>query len=209
MIGPLDANCGDACTRTESGLTKGSLRAMHGDTGVFFSTNALTAVTQGGSPGFSIWDSEQIHAFSGKEASMIGRGAATLVKDAVSGAWVGVGSMVAGNDSYYTNEFHRSNSDGPTDAHLRRAGPWIRIACTDSRVGGNGEVLAEGDWMNEDASLLDDQCSLTLAGVVVSPDAPLPANTNAIRAALGAGVHRSLRVQLRVVGEDQQDHWLV
>ena len=178
-------------------LGEGNVNEVQQDTGIFFSTDSSTALlaapltdlTPTGpqtKPAvvWNLWDHRQLDAF-GTAASLSGNGGNgnTPVVSTDSGAtWAGVGSMVAGADTYYTNDYNPGCSASANfEDDVTCVGPWQRIATVNAKIGGSGAVTpatAQGAILNTSVA--------TSAGYSLSTSSPLPAGTNSVRYVHGA-----------------------
>ena len=178
-------------------LGEGNVNEVQQDTGIFFSADSSTALlaapltdlTPTGpqtKPAvvWNLWDHRQLDAF-GTAASLSGNGGNgnTPVVSTDSGAtWAGVGSMVAGADTYYTNDYNPGCSASANfEDDVTCVGPWQRIATVNAKIGGSGAVTpatAQGAIQNTSVA--------TSAGYSLSTSSPLPAGTNSVRYVHGA-----------------------
>lgn len=224
---PFDVHRQPACATfgRDADRCGGSLAMLYADTGVFYSTSPSTALITGsdavalqGRNGLNVdptgasalnsmlgqsvatthnaWDAAQTNAFGSSSGDVEDLPAPASAQPSLSdGQGVtpfGAGSPVAGPDTGY-----------PLDA-AGPVGPWQRVAYFGSRQG----TLAAGPATSRDGSggLLGIRTavlgSFTGAGRVLSPTAPLPRETNAVRFAVGrivAGTPVVARVRLRVI----------
>ncbi len=215
IYSPVDASdvraayntCGPRGCRfpsTESpGTEDGKINEVQSDTGIFYSSDARTALVAGGygdvdptgtdvtpQTTYNQWDYDQVKAF-GKDPSLVqtdskeGQGNTPLVPD--GDKWIGTGSPVAGPLTYYKNDY-KPDRDGNAGAYsvadLGGEGPWQRIKYANAQIGGSGDVTpaAAGD---ADSDIMNNGVD-TAAGFDFSGGATLPAGTNALRYVFGA-----------------------
>lgn len=206
-MGPMLYGCGPVgCRDSRTDEESGDIRAVRADTGLWFSEDPRTAVGPRNGTAYTEWDALQVEGLGSTLAVTVGRGNRRgnplLVRDPATRSWVGSGSLVAGPDTYYPLAF--ACHDEESRRHFQ-VGPWRRLACAGARAGGIGRPVPSRT--DSDSLIVDtDSAPLTepvSVGRVVSPDSPLPLSTRAIRAALGPGQRRSLRVTLRVVDAAQ------
>jgi uncharacterized repeat protein (TIGR01451 family) len=213
-LAPIANGCGNRGCAIADDLTNpdrytdGAVAQNQQDTGIFFSTNARTALLN---PNLSItptgplitpqriynqWDFDQILAFGSNTAPAPlsgnnGRGTTPLVSYGTNGPWFGTGSPVSGPDTYFTNDYNPACD--PTAGtgtvafrlDLGCVGPWNRIQYPNSKIAATGAVTpgvaTTGTYPTNGVSAV-----ATGAGIVVSTAAPLPATTNAVRFVQGA-----------------------
>ena len=178
-------------------LGEGFVNEVQQDTGIFYSTDSLTALlatpltdlTPTGpqtKPAvvWNLWDHRQLDAFgTGNALSGNGGKGNTPVVSTDSGAtWAGVGSMVAGPDTYYTNDYNPDCSGSANfEDDVTCVGPWQRIATVNAKIGASGAVTpatTQGAIQNTSVA--------TSAGYSLSTSSPLPAGTNSVRYVHGA-----------------------
>ena len=216
-IGPTYEDCGSkGCNYPTSGNTQnGGVHEGQGDTGIFFSTDSATDhdnaldITGTGITApfgecnptgpddkttgpFNLWDYWQVCAFgTGSALSNGGGDANTAVVTQDGGStWVGTGSIVAGNDSYYTNEFDPTcdGSDNSTDtfpADLLCSGPWQRIEYPNDKIGGALAVAPRNTSGGHDGSNSTGFAVSATGGHALSALNPLSSSTNAVRYVMG------------------------
>jgi uncharacterized repeat protein (TIGR01451 family) len=216
----------------KSNNCNGSLAELHADTGIFFSRDPRTAVfpavptriaqgTNGyyinptavgqldsivGNPSnvattHNLWDAAMTNAFGTKTLpGATPRSTQPILNaDGNGAAPFGAGSPVAGPQTGY-----------PLD-YTGTTGPWQRIAYTGSRVGSTnaGPATNTGTTLYEPtADLLAIKGSPTSAGHVLSPSNPLPADTNAVRWAIGGlvvGQTKYVRISVRLLAAPPVD----
>ncbi|HIN86830.1 MAG TPA: hypothetical protein EYN06_10140, partial [Myxococcales bacterium] len=217
------ANTGAKCN--------GSVAMLYADTGIFYSTDSRTKVLTGsngriiqGVGGYGIqptgggkisailgqdlatthnlWDADQTNAFGSEQSKIDQIGGlfspVSSVKaiDTVKGAGKGTtpfnaGSPVAGPLSGYQLD------------NTGQIGPWQRIAYPGSRIGNlnDGPATSKTASTVGPDSLTSIRGDFTAAGYELSLSSPLPANTTAVRWAVGeliVGEIRHVRVSFRL-----------
>ncbi len=179
------------------------LTELHADTGIFYSTDARTAVFPAlptrilqSSNGYNIaptaagqlnpiigqaqatthnlWDANQTNAFGSVQASI---DALAAPKSATLSA----GNAGTGATPYFAGSVVAGPLTGYQLDNTGVVGPWQRIAYTGSRVGDP----STGPAIAPDLSFTAIGGFPTAAGVALSTAAPLPAATNAVRWAAG------------------------
>ncbi|TDI38813.1 MAG: DUF11 domain-containing protein [Acidobacteria bacterium] len=194
-------------------LGEGFVNEVQQDTGIFYSTNSATALLATALTGltptgpqtkpavvWNNWDYAQLDAF-GTAAALSGNGGNgnTPVVSTDSGAtWAGVGSMVAGPDTYYKNHYDPACDGTSTNFEddVTCVGPWQRVATLNAKIGGSGVVApatAAGSVQNTSVA--------TSAGYSLSTTNALPATTNAVRYVHGArrlGELETARITFRI-----------
>jgi len=195
---------------TAAGLHRGTIAGVYADTGIFYSADPRTAfnsfgaaVTGGAQPMrnnsgdtvgewdaanvvdptvlgvMTLWDSYQLRAY--------GRADVAPVIDYVDGRgntpW-GLGNVVAGPQSGYAWEFDYAaftNTSGTTAQKIQssiKIGPWQRIRYPGSQISQDqpGLISSSLGYAAIDASTM---------GYGLDPATPLPADTKAVRFAIG------------------------
>ena len=217
---PFNVNTYDSSGRCASaGLTNncnGRLAEVYADTGIFYSTDPLTAafpqlpirIAQG-TNGYNIqptadgqlnpiigqavatthnlWDANQTNAFgSGNVTPPAPRSSAPAINGGSGTAPYRAGSAVAGPDTGY-----------PLD-NTGQVGPWRRIAYVGSRIGD----ATTGPALLQQSSISYVAGNVTSLGSPLSTSNPLPSGTNAVRWAVGklvVGQISYVRIQLRLL----------
>jgi len=182
-------------------MSAGSLARATQDTGIFFSTDPRTAkmaVSGAFNPqGLGVnsvvsnqWDIDQGSAFTNNTLQPVvfsrpssNRGVTPVLDCALSGAlcapgslFVGLGSVVAGPDAYYTNDYNPLLGGAGLVAAYTNVGPWHRISYPGSLLGGSGPVTAFGT-PGAGARIIGTDTITgvpTAAGWSLSPANPLP-----------------------------------
>jgi uncharacterized repeat protein (TIGR01451 family) len=228
--GPFATNAYDAtglCAAAgKTDNCNGSLAHLHADTGIFFSTDARTAVFPAvptriaqGTNGYYINPTAV-----GQLDSIVGNpsGSATThnLWDAAMTNAFGSGSLPAASPRSAQPILTSAGSGGapfgagspvagpqtgyPLD-YTAGVGPWQRIAYSGSRIGSTaaGPATTAASTLNEAAAdPLAIKGSPTALGHALSPSNPLPAGTNAVRWALGGlvvGQNKYVRISLRLL----------
>ena len=179
------------------------LTELHADTGIFYSTDARTAVfpalptrVQQGVNGYNIaptaagqlnpiigqvkatthnlWDADQTNAFGSTQGDINGLAAP-------KSAALSVGNGGRGATPYFAGSAVAGPQTGYQLDNTGAVGPWQRIAYAGSRVGDP----STGPAIAADLSFTAIGGLPTAAGVMLSATAPLPATTNAVRWAAG------------------------
>ena len=107
----------------------------------------------------------------------------------------GLGSPVAGPQTYYTNDYHPIGAVA-TAADFATVGPWNRIYYPGSLIGGSGPVLPALVIGNDTITGVP-----TSQGVSLSTASPLPAATNTVRWSIGeraVGTTEYVKISLMV-----------
>lgn len=182
-------------------IDDGGIHEVNHDSGIFYSTDSRTAnnvteilpaVTPTGpqtKPAvvFNQWDYDQVKAFGMNKLGGVntpalsgnsGRGNTPVFSTDSGATWTGVGSMVAGPDTYFTNDYNPGcNVSTDFNADILCVGPWNRIAYPNSKLANTSPVapstVAAGSSGNISVA--------TGGGVTLSSASPLPAGTNAVR----------------------------
>ncbi|MFN2426620.1 MAG: hypothetical protein ABR587_09275, partial [Candidatus Binatia bacterium] len=181
-------------------LRNGYVNEIQQDTGIFFSNDATTHTTTtpigpalaptgvASSDIYNQWDYNQTLVFGIKTNLSLngGKGNAPIISVNSGTTWTGIGSPVAGPDTYYTNDYDPSCNGAATctgtvaacsfAADVQCVGPWNRIAYANSKLGGSGAVAPA----TAIGSILLTSVA-TGGGVTVSGGSPLPSDTNAVR----------------------------
>ncbi|MFQ5419496.1 MAG: SdrD B-like domain-containing protein, partial [Anaerolineae bacterium] len=190
-------DCGPrGCNFATSGtLQNGQVNQVQQDTGIFYSTDAQTALLgtpQSISPTgpnvtpqnvYNQWDYNQVLAFGAKTPTALsgnsGKGNTPVVQ--IGGVWYGTGSPVAGPDTFYQNDYDPTcNSGGGFENNLHCTGPWQRIQHPNAKAGGSGPIVPATTGGKGTAALLNTAVPTT-TGYVLSPANPLPAGVNTVR----------------------------
>ena len=179
------------------------LTELHADTGIFYSTDARTAVfpalptrVQQSANGYNIaptaagqlnpiigqaqatthnlWDANQTNAFGSTQASIDGLAAP-------KSAALSVGNVGTGATPYFAGSVVAGPQTGYQLDNTGTVGPWQRIAYAGSRVGDP----STGPAVAADLSFTAIGGLPTALGVMLSTAAPLPTATNAVRWAAG------------------------
>ena len=198
------------CSVQPLGQCNGSLAQLYADTGIFYSTDSRTGVfispsTDGrvrqGTNGYDIsptgenqlnpildqvratthnlWDAAQTNAFgstSSAVTALVAPASPALSAGTGQGAApFAAGSPVAGPETGYSRD------------NLGATGPWKRIAYPGSRIGltSEGPATSETGTGTGTSSATHVGGTSTTSGFVLSPSTPLPAETNAVRFAVG------------------------
>ncbi|WP_236518652.1 MopE-related protein [Sandaracinus amylolyticus] len=223
----LPCTAGAGCSGGTRSVPEGAISQLYGDTGFFYSTDARTQRTPanafltyfngqsmaGRSPtfaasiapilgldgvttffGHTTWDVDQIYAYGiansdGNRSGNQGNGDTPFQ----------YGSPVAGPQTLYLYEatdLSVGGADPPSDVVFNNVvGPWQRIRYTGARIG----IGTTATYSSADARRSADASTV---GFDVRPANPLPAATNAVRAAIGelrAGEAGILEIALRVI----------
>ena len=89
--------------------------------------------------------------------------------------------MVAGPDTYYTNDYNPDCSVSTNfEDDVTCVAPWQRIATLNAKIGGSGLVTPTAEGAIQNTSVA------TSAGYSLSTSSPLPAGTNSVRYVQGA-----------------------
>jgi uncharacterized repeat protein (TIGR01451 family) len=179
------------------------LTELHADTGIFYSTDARTAVfpalptrVQQSTNGYNIiptaagqlnpiigqaqatthnlWDANQTNAFGSVQGNINGLAAP-------KSAAIAVGNAGTGATPYFAGSVVAGPQTGYQLDNTGVVGPWQRIAYSGSRIGDP----TTGPAIGPDLSFTAIGGLPTSAGVALSTAAPLPAATNAVRWAAG------------------------
>ena len=178
---------------TTGTLQNGLLNEVQQDTGVFYSTDAQTALL--GAPlslsptgtdvtpqnVYNQWDFNQTTAFGigGALSGNAGKGNTPVVDVANDGVFVGTGSPIAGSGSYYQNDYDPScNVSAIFEDDIACQGPWQRIRYDSAKIGGSGAIVPATTSATE--PLLNTAVATT-AGHDFAADGQLPSSTNTVR----------------------------
>ena len=191
------------CAAAAPAKCNARLTELHADTGIFYSTDARTAVfpalptrIQQGANGYNIaptaagqlnpiigqtqatthnlWDANQTNAFGSVQGSIDGLAAP-------KSAALSAGNGGRGATPYFAGSVVAGPQTGYQLDNTGAVGPWQRIAYAGSRVGDP----STGPAIAADLSFTAIGGLPTAAGVMLSASAPLPATTNAVRWAAG------------------------
>jgi len=199
-------------------LGEGYVNQMQQDTGIFYSTDPRTSLISAGlgpleptgikaGPQliYNQWDYDQILAFGvdGALSGNRGKGNTPLVGTGCTGpngagcTWAGTGSIVAGPQTYYTNDYNPACSPSASfEDDLTCTGPWQRIAYPNSKLGAGDPITPATDQ----GAILNTSVP-TSAGFTVSSSSPLPPGTNTVRFVHGkrrVGELETARVTFRI-----------
>lgn len=179
-------------------LSDGVIAHVTQDTGIFYSTDSRTqriatpydvtgptasklAPGQAAFLVYNDWDYQQFDGLVQNGNSLINgssdKGNTPVFIDSSTGLLTGLGSAVAGPDSCYTNDIDPSLGAG--FLALQNTGPWQRISYPGSLTGCSSLYVATAQGSDTITGVT------TFAGTSLSSSSPLPANTNAVRWAIG------------------------
>ncbi|MFT4628349.1 MAG: putative repeat protein (TIGR01451 family), partial [Myxococcota bacterium] len=187
--------------RGQNGDNEGSLAQLYADVGVFYSTSPAThfvpdgiEVDPTGVGGglldlvglvapyvYTEWDESMVLAYGergGTAPGMDGEGHTP---------W-GYGSVVAGPQTHYQNDYRFDGDDLFDNGAAEAVGPWHRVRYPGSEIGSGDPVDEEGEITNVGVP--------TDLGAALDLLSPLPDDTNAVRFSLG---QREVLDQERVV----------
>jgi uncharacterized repeat protein (TIGR01451 family) len=218
-------------------LGEGYVNEVQQDTGIFYSTDPRTRVIPGSTllvdptgvaqqTVYNLWDFDQTQAFgegfiNGGQGNTPLLGTGCTGNDGVGCTWTGVGSIVAGPDTYYTNDYDPNCSVSTAfEDDASCVGPWQRIAYENSKLGGSnspekcrpGNSCPAPDPFEPDPTILfpaydtgeirntgqplcaDPLDVTTCVGLQISPASPLPETTATTGANALRWVHGARRL---------------
>jgi len=220
-----------------TGDCNGSVAETYADTGIFFSTDARTAMFTGpdtdgrirqGTNGYnidptaagglnSILDQDRAtthNLWDAAQTNAFGSSDGDVSDlDAPRSDALAVGSGRGSTPFAAGSAVAGPQSGAPLD-HTGTNGPWQRIAYPGSRIG----TLSDGPAVSQNQTWLGPESDAHIAGtytdtgVVLSADSPLPAGTNAVRWATGrldVGEVQYARITLRITEAPGDDFMLL